>query len=306
MGTQQVVDPGSIRRHFAVIGDPIEHSRSPQLHQAAYRALGIQDAAYSRIHVPSNGFGRFVQGELPGLAGVSVTMPHKRAAHALASTHDAYGALGVCNTLIPTARDVRGNATKWAGHNTDVYGVRAALDSVGTEGVERASVFGSGATALSITVALIELGCESFQLCARTPQKLTDVRELIQSSTGKATVVPWEEPERAFDTDLIASALPVPGAVALSDTLGRRGDVHTPSVAFDVLYDPSPTPLQQFLHARALKTGAAPTTFVTGAHMLAHQAARQVELMLNVQGAPVEEMFRAAFGSGNVPTSPGR
>ena len=69
---------------FAVVGDPIDHSRSPAIHRAAYTALGI-DASYTRLTVPEGGFGGVVSDLRSGaLDGVNVTMPHKSAAHAAA------------------------------------------------------------------------------------------------------------------------------------------------------------------------------------------------------------------------------
>lgn len=286
------------RRHFAVIGDPIAHSRSPQLHSAAYRALGVTNAEYSRIQVPRDGFADFARECLPRVEGVSVTMPHKEHAHNLASQHDAYGYLGVCNTLIPVAGP-RGRHSAWAGFNTDIAGILYALQVAGVQGADGAALFGSGATSLSLAVALLELGCTRFLLCARNEGKLRPLEDLLASRGARTRVVPWQHPQLALGAEVVASALAVPGAEMLAERLIPHvgGLRQAPAAFFDVLYEPSPTPLQRVhgVLTDAVGLSHAPA-FATGAHMLAGQAARQVELMLEIPAAPVEAMYAAAFG----------
>lgn len=296
---EERVPRGDEKRQFAVIGDPIAHSRSPQMHSAAYRALGISDAHYSRIRVPREGFYEFVRTILPGLEGVSVTMPHKEHAHALATRHDAYGFLGVCNTLIPTA-GTRGRRTQWEGFNTDIAGILYALRMARVEEARVAALFGSGATSLSLGMALLELGCTRFLLCARNRSKLRPLEELLTSRGARTEVVPWEEPIGAFRAHVVASALAAPGAEILAERLlpHVRNLSQPPSAFFDVLYEPFPTPLQKVHSVLADAVGPADApTFASGAHMLAGQAARQVELMVEVSRAPVDVMYAAAFGA---------
>lgn len=285
-------------RRFAVIGDPISHSRSPALHRAAYKALGVDDAEYHAVRVQDTEFRAFADAVLPTLDGVSVTMPHKVHAHELAARHDQYAHLGVCNTLIPVSGP-RGARTEWAGYNTDVYGIRAAFAGAGVRQAESAAIFGSGATALSLATALLEMGCRRFTICARNPRKAQNLAEFIHGYGDGHTSVAlgdWEKPAASCDTEILASALSAPGAAVVAERLRFQELAAIPRAVFDVVYHPSPTPLGAWLTALSDAVGAdeAPG-FATGAHMLAHQAAKQVELMLDVEYAPADLMYAAAF-----------
>ncbi|MDO5644924.1 MAG: shikimate dehydrogenase [Dermabacter sp.] len=284
-------------RRFAVIGDPIAHSISPALHEAAYRALGIADARYERVRVASDGFDRFAREQAPRFDGLSVTMPHKAHAFALASVHDEHAALGVANTLVPLGA-ARGAVTRWAGFNTDIYGIVKALKRAGLEGAERATIYGSGATALSLATALMERGCTTFTLCARSPHKLAPLVALLEARGRRTRVLDWERAPEGFTSDVVGSALALGGAEHLAKRLNAAVSSldRAPRVLFDVLYAPHPTPLTRTHRLLTQTLGAEAPALATGAHMLTYQSARQVELMLGIDVAPVEAMEQAAFG----------
>ncbi|SHV74102.1 shikimate-5-dehydrogenase, fungal AROM-type [Mycobacteroides abscessus subsp. abscessus] len=293
MGEKQVGETG---RRFAVIGDPIAHSLSPELHAAAYRALGIEGASYERIHVPRGEFAKFVQETLPALDGVSVTMPHKAHAHDLAVAHGPHAELGIANTLIPLGS---GHSHRYAAFNTDIAGITGALAAAGIGALESATLLGSGATALSLATALCESGCTRFTLLARSREKLAALEGLLARYGAQVHIGEWERPELSFHSDIVASALALDGAEAFAERVFHKmHDVaRVPSAFFDALYFPDPTPLTRIRDAlcreRAVHEEPA---FATGAHMLAHQAARQVELMCGVEHAPAEVMCEAVFG----------
>ncbi|MGZ4554591.1 MAG: shikimate dehydrogenase, partial [Mycobacteriaceae bacterium] len=127
-------------RKAAVIGIPIEHSRSPQLHLAAYAALGLSDWSYERLECDAGGVPALVSSLGEEWVGLSVTMPAKVAALEVADTRTARAeAVGAANTLVHSARG-------WLADCTDVDGVLGAL---GVEGgaslqTERAVVLGAG------------------------------------------------------------------------------------------------------------------------------------------------------------------
>ena len=295
MGEEKV---NSHRLRFAVIGDPIAHSRSPELHEAAYRALGIEHASYERVHVPRGEFARFARDILPLYDGVSVTMPHKAHAHELAVAHGAHAELQIANTLLPIGS---GRKRRYVAFNTDVAGIQGALDSAGISGIESATLLGSGATALSLAVALHEAGCTRFTLLARSRQKLTSLESLLKSRGVHVRVGDWDHPARSFDADIVASALALEGAKTVANSVLAHLDevARVPSAFFDALYFPDPTPLARVRMALADRMDCATApAFATGAHMLAHQAARQVELMCGVEAAPAEGMYEAVFGVG--------
>ena len=132
----------------AVCGSPIRHSLSPVLHDAAYRALGLTNWTYGRIHIEAEELAEWVHSLDDSWRGLSLTMPLKEAAFAVAHTvSEVAEAVGAINTLV---RDDDG----WSGHNTDVYGIVRALAEAGVTDITHAVVVGSGATARSALAAL--------------------------------------------------------------------------------------------------------------------------------------------------------
>jgi len=134
-------------KHFAVLGDPIEHSLSPKIHAAAYQTLG-HDWDYTRFQVALGSLQHFVKSEGNRLTGMSITMPLKREASDLATTRDSLVELtGVANTLIRTEHG-------FSAFNTDVYGVSQSLSSCFANPVGQVAILGAGATATSALVSI--------------------------------------------------------------------------------------------------------------------------------------------------------
>ena len=152
----------------AVLGSPIAHSRSPQLHLAAYRALDLSDWTYERIECGADELPGVVGGFGPEWVGVSVTMPGKFAALRFADERtDRAELVGSANTLLRTSRG-------WRADNTDIDGVLGALGTASG----RAVVSGSGGTAPAAIVALAELGVGDITVVARNPDKAARLVEL--------------------------------------------------------------------------------------------------------------------------------
>ncbi|CAM3821478.1 shikimate dehydrogenase [Nocardiopsis rhodophaea] len=273
----------------AVLGSPIEHSLSPVLHSAAYKALGLAgEWSYGRYECDEAGLPGFLAGCDRTWAGLSLTMPLKRVALELADEVDTLAVeVGGANTLV--FREGRVHA-----HNTDVAGIMEALREAGTTEVRSATVLGGGATAASAVAALRGLGARTagaITVLARDPARAAGVEEAARRMGLRIDVRPLSELEKHVDADLVVSTLPAGAADRLAPVVaGGRAPV------FDVVYSPWPTEL-----ARAVAGGAATDpggtaagkTVVGGFPMLLHQAAVQVELMTGVERAPVEAM-RAA------------
>ncbi|OKH73845.1 shikimate dehydrogenase, partial [Mycobacterium sp. SWH-M3] len=148
-------------RKAAVLGSPIAHSRSPQLHLAAYRALGLDGWTYDRIECTAEQLPGLVSGLGPEWVGLSVTMPGKFAALRFAAERtDRADLVGSANTLVR----VPGG---WRADNTDVDGVVGALGAAG----DAALVVGSGGTAPAAVVGLAELGAQRITVVARDAGK---------------------------------------------------------------------------------------------------------------------------------------
>lgn len=257
------------------MGDPVEHSLSPVLHQAAYSALGLTGWDYGRERVPRGDLRSFVATLDERWAGLSVTAPGKEEALALAATAGREATLtGAANTLIRTGQG-------WHAENTDVAGLRAALLEVGVTAQEcrTATLLGSGATARSALVALQGLGVREVTCVVRREVR-EDTQRLAAVLDIALVVVPAQEWAARADAPprLVVSTLP--GGVDL-------GNWSVPSLAdavvFDVVYAPWPTPL-----ATAATMSGSPSVH-GGALMLLHQAGLQVQLMTG-RAAPLAPM----------------
>ncbi|KUI17292.1 shikimate dehydrogenase [Mycobacterium sp. GA-1285] len=264
----------SAARRAAVLGSPIAHSRSPQLHLAAYRALGLDDWTYERIECTAEQLPGLVAGFGPEWVGVSVTMPGKFAALAVADERTTRAELvGSANTLV---RSPAG----WRADNTDVGGVTGALDDVSaTSGI----VVGSGGTAPAVVVGLAELGVQRITVAARSRGKaapLVDLATRLGADARWCDIGGPEISETVADADLMVSTIPADAAATYASTFARI------PLLLDAIYDPWPTPLAVAVE----NTGG---RVISGLQMLLNQAYAQVELFTGM-GAPKEAM-RAAL-----------
>ncbi len=244
-------------RKAAVLGSPIAHSRSPQLHLAAYRALGLDDWTYERIECSADELPGVVSGLGPDWVGVSVTMPGKFAALRFAGERTARAELvGSANTLLRTPHG-------WRADNTDVDGVMGALG----EATGAAVVAGSGGTAPAVIVALAGLGVTDITVVARNPDKAAGLVELAARVGATARFCDLNGgslAEAVAGAQVLVSTLPADVAASYAGHFARA------PVLLDAIYNPWPTPL-------AAAVTAAGGRVIGGLQMLLHQAFAQVE-----------------------------
>ncbi|MBF6335611.1 shikimate dehydrogenase [Nocardia abscessus] len=269
-------------RKAAVLGKPIEHSRSPQLHLAAYRALGL-NWSYERIECSAEQLPGLVDGLGPAWVGLSVTMPGKEAALAYADERtDRAVLVGSANTLVRTD-------SGWLADCTDVDGVLGALRGGGVTDLTEGVVLGAGGTARPALLALSELGAKSVTVVARDAGRARGALELAE----RLGMIPALA---GFDVRTLEAICAAAGAV-VSTIPATAAAVVAPSVAaapvvLDAIYNPWPTPLAEAV-ARAGHT------VVSGLEMLLNQAYGQVELFTG-RPAPRAEMA-AALDEGHRP-----
>jgi shikimate dehydrogenase len=251
-----------------VLGSPIAHSRSPQLHLAAYRALGLDGWTYDRIECTADELPGLVAGFGPEWVGVSVTMPGKFAALRFADERTARAELvGSANTLVRTQGG-------WRADNTDVDGLKGALGAV----AGRAAVLGSGGTAPAVVVGLADLGVQDISVLARNRDKAAP---LLALGPRLGVDVRWIELGTTLaDVDVVVSTIPADVAAGYANTV-----LATP-LLLDAIYNPWPTPL-------ATAVEQAGGRVISGLQMLLHQAFAQVEQFTELP-APTEAM-RAAL-----------
>ncbi|MCC3330209.1 shikimate dehydrogenase [Nocardia abscessus] len=269
-------------RKAAVLGKPIAHSRSPQLHLAAYRALGL-NWSYERIECSAEQLPGLVDGLGPEWVGLSVTMPGKEAALAYADERtDRAVLVGSANTLVRTDAG-------WLADCTDVDGVLGALRGGGVTDLTEGVVLGAGGTARPALLALSELGAKSVTVVARDAGRARGALDLAE----RLGMIPALA---GFDARTLQGICAAAGAV-VSTVPATAAAVVAPSVAaapvvLDAIYNPWPTPLAEAV-ARAGHT------VVSGLEMLLNQAYGQVELFTGRQ-APRAEMA-AALDEGHPP-----
>ena len=269
MSDRQVITGAT--RVVGVIGDPVGHSRSPAMHNAAFDALGL-DWVYVAFPVPRGAGGAAVRAAPTlGLAGLNVTMPHK--ADAAAACDDLAPeavALGAVNTVV----DAGGTLV---GHSTDGDGFLRALDDDGvTVAEERVLVLGAGGAARAITHALGRVGAH-VTVAARRRDPGRNAAALAPD--GVAVGLDEIVVDR-FDVIVNATPLGMHGEPAPLDTAQLQPD----QFVFDTVY-PADTPLLLEARARGLRTAG-------GLGMLVHQGALSFSLWTGV--TPPLDVMRAA------------
>lgn len=257
--------PTSRTKIAAVIGSPVRHSLSPAIHNAAFAAHG-DDWVYGAFEVePEHAVAAIDAMRILGIAGLSITMPHKEMVIPALDVVDGSATLArAVNTVV---RDADG---RLVGHNTDGSGCVDALSRAGAD-LSCVAVVGAGATARAVIAALAALGS---RVCVanRTTARLDEAVKVGNGSrSGSTKAVPIDavgECPTIINTTPQGMAGVSPDAVPFeTKTLGPR------HVVLDAVYHPLETRLLREARARGSKT-------VDGLDMLCAQAARQQELWL--------------------------
>jgi shikimate dehydrogenase len=262
----------SIRR-LAVIGSPVAHSLSPDLHAAAYAVLGL-DWEYSRHEVREGELAGFLDGLDRSWRGLSVTMPLKEELARLADESDhTVDLTGAANTVLLT------NEGRRIARNTDVAGVEKALDAAGMSTVRHAVVAGAGATARSVVVALSAMGLRSVTIAVREAARAGALVALAERLDLDVDLVSLTDLSHVVDgAEVVAWTLP--NGVEIGAAL--PADARQSAIALDVTYDPWPGPLAAQWHEAGGRV-------VSGRDLLLHQAVRQVRFFVSGQTeVPIE------------------
>jgi shikimate dehydrogenase len=206
-------------RRAAVLGSPIKHSLSPVLHGAAYQALGLHGWHYDMIECDEPGLPPLIDGMGPEWAGLSLTMPLKRAALAVADEVSPLAqAVGAANTMVfPPGGPAGGRRAD----NTDVAGMVAALREAGVARVRQAVILGAGGTAQSALAAVRELGHRSPAVLVRNLARTAELRETAERLGMRPTISGRLFEEPLPDADLVISTLPGGAADPLRSTRWR-------------------------------------------------------------------------------------
>ncbi|OZG69201.1 shikimate dehydrogenase family protein [Bifidobacterium eulemuris] len=283
----------TINHRCAVLGKPIAHSLSPVLHNAAYRALGLDDWEYTKHEVGEDDLAGFLAALDPSWRGLSLTMPLKQTIQPYGTPSNLWAReLGVANTAVLDWSDARPDSPTIKLYNTDVIGIQLAFDcACSTYGIVapdtrqgHAVVIGNGNTASSAVAActmMPEIG--HITVIARNPDKNPSLRPLAEkflrhgNALRTIDITDIETVLHAFATaDIVINTIPGRAADPLADLLSEshaapRADARL----LDVVYDPRPTKLMTAWRSRG---GVA----IGGEEMLLYQALIQVLLMTGV------------------------
>ncbi|OMI90292.1 shikimate dehydrogenase [Streptomyces sp. M1013] len=268
--------PATDRRRAAVLGSPIAHSLSPVLHRAAYTELGLADWTYDRFDVDEAALPGFFEELGSEWAGLSLTMPLKRAVIPLLdSISETAASVDAVNTV------VFGEDGRRTGDNTDIPGIVAALREHGIEKTETAAVLGAGATASSALAALARICTGEVAVYVRSAARADEMRGWARRLDVDVRIADWADAEEALRAPLVVATTPTGATDALAAAVPER-----PATLFDVLYDPWPTAL-------AARWSAYGGAVVSGLDLLLHQAVLQVEQMTGRAPAPLAAMRKA-------------
>jgi shikimate dehydrogenase len=263
----------------AVLGSPIAHSLSPVLHTAGYRELGLTGWTYEAIECDEQGLAGLLDSLGPDWAGLSLTMPLKRAVLPLLDRVEPLAVdVGAANTVL--LRD-EGRL----GYNTDVPGMVTALRQAGVTSGGNAVVLGAGATACSALAALREIGADDVAVAVRSRSRAEPLREVAVRLGLDVRLIDLGTDLGQARWQLLISTVPAIGAEAVASQI-KSGAVLADAV-FDVIYDPWPTALAEAAWAAGLSV-------ISGYELLVYQAVGQFELMTGRQ-APVEAMRAAGL-----------
>ena len=266
-------------KRAVLIGNPVAHSLSPVMHNAAFAALGV-DAAYELWQTADDEvLGAVLRLREPAMLGANVTVPHKQAVMPLVdAVTETARRIGAVNTIVPTDDGLRGD-------NTDAFGFRRSIEErYGPIAGERAVILGAGGAARAVVVALQEMGAQTIVLANRTPERAAALaREFGVETTA------WETaPDEAFpETTVLVQATSLGWHDELPIDASALDRLPAGSLVIDLTYRETP-----FLRAAA----RAGHRTLDGLGMLVHQGARAFSLWTGLD-APVDAMRAAVVAA---------
>lgn len=280
---------------FGIFGNPIAHTLSPVMHNAAFRALGLP-YRYLPFQVHPENLKRAVDAIIPlGIRGVNVTIPHKEAVMPFLDSIDSEAQkIGAVNTIVSASN-------RLIGHNTDGRGFLASLFEMDVDpSGKRVILIGAGGAARGVAIALAAAGVSEVILIARTPSRGKELadRLTVLSPRLKISVFGTDfEKESSFNHDrptLLINTTPL--GMKENDPLPFSASLLNPAwVVADLIYRPYETPLL----SAAKKIGA---KTVPGMGMLLHQGALAFEIWTKEK--PPLQIMRAALQEALNPGQP--
>ncbi|TES84098.1 MAG: shikimate dehydrogenase [Hadesarchaea archaeon] len=269
---------------FALIGDPVGQSLSPAMHNAAFRALGL-NCAYITLRVPKPTLANAIAGvRALGIAGLNVTIPHKISIISLLDELDESA------NLVGAVNTVKNNRGKLIGFNTDGEGaLRALEEKIGSVKGKEVVLLGAGGAARAIAFSLARVGAR-LTIANRTvprAQALASAVEQKLSTNVKVASLNRAELTKALkNVDVLINATSVGMRPKIDKTLVRANMMRRGLVVYDIVYQPLRTKLLREARRAGGKT-------IDGLGMLVHQGALAFEIWTGKR-APIKIMKAAA------------
>ena len=274
---------------LGLIGDPVAHSLSPAMHNAALARMGV-NAVYLPFPVKTEGVGTALVGLAAiGVKGINVTIPHKQTVLPfLTEITDTARQVGAVNTLYPIQQG------GWGGTNTDVSGFLHPLRQLERPWSQStALILGSGGAGRAAIQGCFELGFQQVIAIGRSPERLLS----LTTTWPQLKTATWQELTHWLpQTLLVVNATPLgmlseanPDAV-LQTPLSEPQLAQLPAtaIAYDLVYIPKPTTFLKLAAARGLVA-------IDGLEMLVQQGAIALSLWLGERDVPVDAMRDAAL-----------
>lgn len=276
-----------------VLGDPVRHSLSPVMHNAALAALDL-NWVYVALPTPAGQLAVVVEGlAAVGCRGLNVTLPHKQSVATLCRELSPLAArLGAVNTLVPHADG------GWLGTNTDVEGFLAPLRRGGPESwsERRAVVLGCGGSARAVVAGLAELGVGVITVSARRSEAVAAFVAGCRVWAPQLRGLDWSQLDGGLaGAALVVNTTPVgmaaggdPEAAARCPLSPRQLDaLPAGATVYDLIYTPRPTALLRAASERGCRS-------LDGMEMLVQQGAAALRLWSGCSAVPVAAMRAAA------------
>ncbi|MGB5633133.1 MAG: shikimate dehydrogenase [Waterburya sp.] len=269
---------------LGIIGDPVEHSLSPVMHNAAIASLGL-DYIYVPFPVKQGDLSRAIEGfTAVDLVGFSITIPHKQEIiPLLTEISDDAANIGAVNTVWRTANG-------WKGTNTDAVGFVAPLKTMSRNWTQVTPVvLGNGGAARAVIAGLTNLGCQEIHVIGRNPDKLARFYQSWSHApdiTSLLRIHSWDNLSSLIPAaDLLVNTTPVGmsphvDASPIDQVLMQKLKVN--AIAYDLIYTPSPTQFLKLAQTQGITT-------IDGLEMLVQQGVAALEIWLQ-QPVPVDVM----------------
>ncbi|MCM3788498.1 shikimate dehydrogenase [Domibacillus indicus] len=255
-----------MKKLYGVIGDPIGHSMSPDMHNDAFGALHME-AYYHPFHIKSEELKTAVAGmKAIGLSGFNVTVPHKTAIMPLLDEIDPLAeAIGAVNTVV---RD----ENRFIGYNTDGEGfVRGLNEEYGSSVLDKKiMIIGAGGAARAIYYTLSQQGAERVDIANRTPAKAEELKSRCPYPVETALLSLKQAEEQLGNYDIIIQTTSIGMSPKVNETPIHVKNIRPDAFVSDIIYNPAETMIMK----EAKKQGA---RVQNGLKMFAYQGALAFE-----------------------------